>query len=79
MRAMCEYVDSKNIIAGWSCHACRLYNGLQRKFCRGCMSARCEPLLGDCETGRSFETYEAAYAQDPQTLALVQAQLARQA
>lgn len=72
---MCKYLDVRDVVAGWGCHACHLYNGLQRKACRGCGGARCAPLSPDEHTGRTFETFEEAYADDPRMLAQIRAQL----
>ena len=66
---MCECVIGASIAAGWGCHHCRTYNGIQRSACRNCKKARCSPLLMDRETRKSFETLDEAYADDPERLA----------
>lgn len=72
---MCECVKGEGIIAGWKCCGCPVYNGMQRTSCRACARERCKPLSPDRITGEHFETYEEAYADDPETLAAVKAQL----
>jgi hypothetical protein len=74
---MCECIKTPRLIAGWGCCADRVYNGLQRDTCRGCGRQRCKPLLPDTYTGEQFETYEEAYKDDPEHLAVIQAQLNR--
>lgn len=73
---MCECAKTRDLIAGWGCHRCRVYNGLQRMTCRQCGERRCTPLAPDRDTGEKFETYEEAYADDPGTLASIKLALA---
>ena len=74
---MCECVKSSSVIAGWGCHRCHVYNGLQRLSCRQCSEKRRLPLSPDRVTGETFETYDEAYADDPNTLDLVRQGLAQ--
>lgn len=76
---MCECVDLPCVAAGFGCCQCHKYNGLQRLACSLCGRARCSPLQPDTATGRQFETYGEAYANDPDMLARVQNQLDEQA
>lgn len=34
--------DLSGVMPGWGCHACRIYNGLQREECKACGMKRCE-------------------------------------
>ena len=72
---MCECLKTKHIVAGYKCCACTMYNGLQRRACKGCGMLRCVPLEADTDTGAHFETYAEAYADDPKTLALIEEQI----
>ena len=74
---MCECVKTHHVIAGWKCCECPLYNGMQRQSCRSCGKTRCKPLKPDSDTGEHFETYEEAYADDPDMLVTIYAQLER--
>jgi hypothetical protein len=73
---MCDCVKTQHITAGWGCHHCRVYNGLQRTVCRHCGKVRCTPLRPDIDSGEHFETYDEAYKDDPRKLAAIKAQLA---
>jgi hypothetical protein len=73
---MCVYVDHPHVVAGWMCCRCAIYNGLQRASCKNCGEIRHTPLEPDLDTGARHETYEEAYANDPEMLAKVNAQLA---
>jgi hypothetical protein len=72
---VCECIDAPSVMAGFGCCRCRTYNGLQRVECRACGAVRCVPLLPDRDTGEHFETYEEAYANDPEKLEAVKAAL----
>jgi hypothetical protein len=74
---MCECVKGEDIVAGWSCHHCHIYNGLQRPSCKNCRRARCAPLAPNKTSGKQFETYEEAYRDDPEMLARVRLALGR--
>jgi hypothetical protein len=74
---VCECIKTPNIIAGWKCCACPLYNGMQRERCRSCGRQRCRPLSPDSDTGEVFESYEEAYKDDPGMLVTIHEQLAR--
>lgn len=76
---MCQCVKSVYLTAGWVCCGCLAYCGLQRAQCKQCDRPRCRPLFGDRDTGETFETYEEAYAKEPDTLATVLAELAKAA
>lgn len=75
---MCEFVMTPYVTAGWICHACRGYNGLQRDRCKDCGDGRCRPLKPS-DTGECFETYADAYKDDPGTLSRINEQLAKSA
>jgi hypothetical protein len=74
---MCECIKEPTIVAGWICCTCRGYCGMQRTACRDCGVARCKPLTPNRETGEHFESYEEAYANDPDTLRRIHEQLRR--
>ena len=69
---MCECVKTPFITAGWMCHTCRTYNGLQRETCRHCGTTRCKPLSPDKESNEHFETYAEAYKDDPAQLKAIE-------
>jgi hypothetical protein len=37
---MCQFVEDLNVMPGWACCQCRVYNGLQRKVCKSCKALR---------------------------------------
>ena len=40
---MCEIIEGdSNLLPGWGCHRCRVYNGFQRKVCKSCGKDRCK-------------------------------------
>jgi DNA-directed RNA polymerase subunit RPC12/RpoP len=39
---MCEYVEYINVLPGWACCYCKVYNGLERTRCRACRTPRHE-------------------------------------
>jgi hypothetical protein len=75
VKRMCNCVKTKSVAAGWGCCMCRCYSGMQRRECRNCGRSRCKPLSPDKQTGEWFESYEEAYANDPDMLARVNEQL----
>jgi hypothetical protein len=50
----CTYVDSPNIMPGWMCGKCRVYNDISREYCKHCRIQRCTTLLSDLQTGRYY-------------------------
>lgn len=72
---MCDCVKTDTITAGWGCCACSCYNGMQRQECRNCERGRCKPLSPDKDSGDRFESYEEAYADNPEMLEAVNEQL----
>lgn len=76
---MCECVKTRHVIAGWGCCTDRCYNGMQRQTCRACGRERCHPLLPDSDSGERFESYEEAYADNPDMLSRINEQLRKQA
>jgi hypothetical protein len=40
----CEKIDHPNIMPGWGCCKCRVYNGMQRIECKNCGHVSCIPL-----------------------------------
>lgn len=39
---MCEFVKSENVMPGYGCCNCKVYNGLQRTKCKNCNTVHCE-------------------------------------
>jgi hypothetical protein len=76
---MCECIKTEHIVAGWMCCHCSVYNGLQRFECKQCGASRCKPLSRDIKTRERFETYEEAYAKQPEMLARIKQQLGEHA
>lgn len=40
----CIAIDHPNVMPGWGCCQCHLYNGEQRTECKGCKHPRCDKL-----------------------------------
>ena|ERR1700730_1963517 len=51
-RNRCESIDSKNIMPGFACCKCNVYNDIERVLCRNCDHRRCVPLAPDRLTGK---------------------------
>lgn len=56
---MCDYITGKNLLPGWTCCECRVYNGLQRPVCRRCGCERHDITIPKdlirCECGFGIE------------------------
>jgi hypothetical protein len=37
---MCSFVETPNVMPGWGCCRCHVYNGLQRPACKECRKER---------------------------------------
>ena len=37
----CDKIDHPNLMPGWGCCKCRVYNGIQRHVCKSCGHVPC--------------------------------------
>lgn len=37
---MCKFIQEPNVMPGWGCCRCKVYNGLQRHGCKACKGIR---------------------------------------